>query len=409
MKIFKGETDIYLEDTSIENLFINEYMIPAKGDYVKVYLFAKMHAENCGPLTNESLSKYLNLSLGEILNAWDYWESKKVVVKHYHSDHSAEYDIEFISLKKLMFRGEGSKKKLKSLSTLNAAVYSEKIIPLLSQLEKKTRRTLGGNELQEIKLWHEDWGMEEAVIVQAYEEASKKKKENEFSYILGIVRNWKEKGLLTKDLLETYLSEHDKRHNQYKRIFKAMGFRNRFPSEAEEEMMDIWFDQYGFQMETVLEACKTSANIPSPSIKYIHSVLKAWHEEGKINQTGHKKPVISDLLKEYEKTRRKNEAVLQKRFDEIYLESNRIKEIDQEVKELNPKLLKMLVSGQNKSATYHSMQTELDNLQKERIHILEYLGKDDAYLNPIYDCTICKDTGFLENGEKCICLIHKLK
>ena len=31
--------DYFLLDTSVENLFINEYMAAAPGDFVKVYLF----------------------------------------------------------------------------------------------------------------------------------------------------------------------------------------------------------------------------------------------------------------------------------------------------------------------------------------------------------------------------------
>ena len=34
--------DYFLLDTSVENLFINEYMAAAPGDFVKVYLFAQM-------------------------------------------------------------------------------------------------------------------------------------------------------------------------------------------------------------------------------------------------------------------------------------------------------------------------------------------------------------------------------
>ena len=44
---FKKEIikDFYLRDTNVENIFINEYMAQAPGNYVKVYLFALMYAD----------------------------------------------------------------------------------------------------------------------------------------------------------------------------------------------------------------------------------------------------------------------------------------------------------------------------------------------------------------------------
>ena len=38
--------DLFLYDTRVENLFINEFLPQADGDYVKVYLFALMCEQN---------------------------------------------------------------------------------------------------------------------------------------------------------------------------------------------------------------------------------------------------------------------------------------------------------------------------------------------------------------------------
>ena len=44
--------DNFLLDTSVENLFITEYMAVAPGDFVKVYLFAQMYAGLGQEITN---------------------------------------------------------------------------------------------------------------------------------------------------------------------------------------------------------------------------------------------------------------------------------------------------------------------------------------------------------------------
>ncbi len=44
-------------------------------------------------------------------------------------------------------------------------------------------------------------------------------------------------------------------------------------------MMDLWFDQMGYSMERVIEACTKTAGIPNPNFKYVNSVLENWKNE----------------------------------------------------------------------------------------------------------------------------------
>ena len=113
-------------------------------------------------------------------------------------------------------------------------------------------------------------------------------------------------------------------------------------------------------------------------------------------------------MKEYERIRKENADLRKKRIQEIHQSFPRIREIDGEMKDLNPKMLKLLLSGQNKSSIYKTMERELFNLKKEKGHLLLNAGYPKDYLEPIYSCKQCKDTGFMENGERCVCLLKKL-
>ena len=73
--------DYFLLDTSVENLFINEYMAAAPGDFVKVYLFAQMYADLGQEITNEEIAKYLSMEHEDVLRAWTYWEKMGVIRK----------------------------------------------------------------------------------------------------------------------------------------------------------------------------------------------------------------------------------------------------------------------------------------------------------------------------------------
>lgn len=412
MKIYKNKTELYLHDTYIENLFINEYMIPANGDYVKVYIFAKMYLDKDLTIYNETLAKYLNLPLKQVLAAWDYWESKKVIKKHYTGKDHDDFDVEFVCLKQLMYKGAAEpapSSEEKTAAKLNSAVFSEDAIKLFNEIEKMTGRTLSSRELQDIKTWLEDWGLSEKVILKAYDTCIKdRKKKPEHSYISAIIRSWYEKGLFTIDSLEDYLAEHDKKHNIYKRIFKALGFIGRYPTEEEKRIMDIWIDEYLLDISTILEACKKTSGISNPSINYIHTILKDWKEGSQVSPSGKKKPTAAQIDKLYADIREENKRISDSRQTEIYAAFPRIREIDAELRELNPKRLKLVLEGKSKSSLYKSIETEMENLRKEKTGTLKKAGYPEDYLSPVYTCPRCKDTGFLDNGEKCVCLTRKL-
>ncbi len=412
MKIFKGKTDLYLQDTYVENLFINEYMIPANGDYVKVYLFAKMYLDKDMVIYNETLAKYLNLSLKQVLDAWEYWESKKVIKKHYTGKSPTEFDVEFLCLKQLMYRGniaQESSQETEIKKKLNSAVFSEENLKLFGEIEKKIGRTLNPKELHDLKMWHDDWGLADKVILKAYDTCiQERKKRPEHSYISAIIKSWYGKGLFNMDSLQDYLAEHDKKHNIYKRIFKALGFIGRYPTEEEKRIMDVWLDEYMLDISTILEACKKTSGIANPSINYINTILKDWKDGNQVSSSGKRKPTVAQIDKLYKDIRAKNKQEAERRLNEIYSRFPRIKEIDEELKELNPKRLKLVLSGQSKDPVYKTIEKEMRNLRKEKTGTLEKAGYPGDYLNPIYECPRCKDTGYLDNGEKCVCLTQKL-
>ena len=53
----KQDENWYLKDTGIENIFINEYMTQAPGDYVKIYILALMYAKMGADISNEAIAK----------------------------------------------------------------------------------------------------------------------------------------------------------------------------------------------------------------------------------------------------------------------------------------------------------------------------------------------------------------
>ena len=91
----KKVRDLYLYDTPVENIFINEYLPQAKGDYVKVYMYGYMHAHFDIKLDEEAISKQLGLSRAKVSEAWSYWEEIGAVKRHYVQGDKVEPVIEY--------------------------------------------------------------------------------------------------------------------------------------------------------------------------------------------------------------------------------------------------------------------------------------------------------------------------
>ena len=111
--------DFFLLDTKVENIFINEYMPSAPGDFVKVYLYASMYAEHGLEITEKAIAKQLGLSEEKVREAWEYWEERGVIKKRYFDTQgNVSFIVEFLSLKEQLYgkntapvRGEASRPK----------------------------------------------------------------------------------------------------------------------------------------------------------------------------------------------------------------------------------------------------------------------------------------------------------
>ncbi|MBQ8135948.1 MAG: hypothetical protein IJ174_00740 [Clostridia bacterium] len=71
--------------TPVENAFIRDYLPAAKGDQVKVYLFALYQARRGGSFAVEDAARELDMQVNEIESALRYWERRKLITRE-HND-----------------------------------------------------------------------------------------------------------------------------------------------------------------------------------------------------------------------------------------------------------------------------------------------------------------------------------
>ena len=404
--------DIYLSDVSIENIFINEYMPDADGDHVKVYLMARLYAEIGRSLSEADMARELGVSEKVIREAWDYWESLGAIRKRYtDGEGKLDYAVEFVDLKSQLYgRGDqGSAQPDPEEVHPTETFGSEAVKKLMEALEKDLGRTFSSTEMYTVIGWIQDLGATPEVVRKAVSYCSERGKVN-LNYISRVVGEWCSKGFRTAAAVDEYLEEVDQRHFRQRRILKALGL-SRNPTEAESAMMDRWFDEMGFSMDKVLEACAGTTGISNPNIKYVDSILRNWKQEeagSASGEAGPKSAVTAAVLKNYyEFLRNRAEREAAQRKSRIYRELPKIEEIDNRINDLGAKLTRaVLRKSGSEEADYNE---QIERLYEDRAILLAENNYDMNYTDVQYLCNRCNDTGIGEMGEPCtFCMSQRI-
>lgn len=297
MPFYLEKTKVDLGDTPVENLFLDLYMPPAPGDYVKVYLLGLRYALESREgkrFTTHTLAINAGLTPQQVMEAWGYWE-KKGLLRLTPTDDPENPAIEFMSLKAL-HATHSLEQSTAGLSTpreettppaytaspsdLVEAHQHDEFLQFFKAIDRLMQRPLVPNEELQILEWIQHFKVDRELILLAFQYAVQEREVRSVPYVATIVRSWSDRGLAGAEGVRAYLDTKKLRFRQYDTIFKSLGFHGRLPSEAEAGYMDKWLDDYRFSMDMVLKACDLTAGTSKPSVRYINGILERWYKEG---------------------------------------------------------------------------------------------------------------------------------
>jgi len=125
-------------------------------------------------------------------------------------------------------------------------------------------------------------------------------------------------------------------------------------------------------------------------------------------------PNVHILIKnEYEKRRKKAYNDLQERKAEIYHLLPRLEEIEDEMHAAGFRYNKQILTGLIPTdSAVSNLNSTLSELKTEKANLLSINGYPQDYLNPVYTCEKCSDTGFINSfdgaGQICVCYRQQL-
>lgn len=316
MKIY---TDTPEGVTVVKNIFIDQYMPQANGEFVKVYLYLLRCANTGRELSLSSIADVLEHTENDIRRALLYWEKQDLVhlkanthgdlisitfsdlpstseeVPDQTADAPAPPAAASLQLERMAGRMTGYRELSSGGETGQdreaaaakepepAAVMSREKLQALSEqaevrqlffiAEQYLQRPLNPSEQSEFIYYYDTLKFSPDLIEYLIEYCVSK---GTFSrhYMRKIALSWAESGISTVLQARQESSLYNK---NYYTILNAFGIKGRSPAAPEIELMSRWINEYAFPLDVILEACsRTIRQIHQPSFQYTDKILQRW-------------------------------------------------------------------------------------------------------------------------------------
>ena len=253
--------------TPLENLFIDEYMLRAPGDYVKVYLYGLMLCYHPAQrMSVAAMARDLDMPEEDVMRAFRYWAREGLVRQT--GDNPVKFA--FVNLKQMtLTRAENPGEQLYHRN------FTEEIRRILDA------QTLGENDYKTIFDWLDVLELPEEVVLMLLQTERQSSTTGRVSIKIADRRalEWAQRGVKTVEDVEKIVLIGKEREMQLRKLLARLGQR-RAPSDDEKAMYRKWIDDWGFTPEAVQEACRETTK-GTPTMAYLDGILLRQHQLGR--------------------------------------------------------------------------------------------------------------------------------
>ena len=284
--------------TSVSNIFIDEYMTDANGEFVKIYLYLLrlMNAPEAA-FSISSIADRFEHTEKDIRRALSYWERMHPLRLEYDSQNnltgvylldsvpSAAKDVPTDSTavtadarpEEAVMEPEADDaapaRKSYTADDILAFTQSEDATELLFITERYLGRTLTPTDTDTILYFYDGLGFS-TDLIEYLVEYCVSKGHTSIRYIEKVALRWAEDDITSVEKAK----QASNLHNQtYFTVMRALGITGRNLVPAETAFIDKWKNTYGFSSELISEACqRTIQATHQPSFEYTDSILTNW-------------------------------------------------------------------------------------------------------------------------------------
>lgn len=312
-------SDIATSFTTVSDIFIDQYMPKANGEFVKVYLYLlRATGSGAGIATISEIADHFSNTEADIIRALNYWASEGIL----QLQSGADGQIIGINLCSLSVSGmqaaqsniqsavadNDAQKNLQNISTADIRMQDSVVEKLKSQTPDKPASSQKEYTLDEIKEFRKNPDISELFfIIETYlkhtlsssdtnmvlywldelhfstdlveylVEYCITKGHSSLRYMNKVALGWADSGIKTVDQAKDDAAAHSQ---IYYSVMKALGITGRNLVDSEVSLINKWVGEYGFDIELVKAACsKTISAIQKPSFEYTDSILTNWRKK----------------------------------------------------------------------------------------------------------------------------------
>ena len=288
-------SDRHMSATSVSNIFIDEYMSDANGEFVKIYLY--LLRQLSAPDSVFSLSaiadkfEHTEKDVRRALSYWermqllrlDYDESENLSGIHLLDTHSKKAGMqdtrneEPAPVKKDTApppkKDSAAVKKTYSADDIKQFREQETIAELLFITERYLGRMLSPTDLNLILYWYDGLKFS-ADLIEYLIEHCVSKGHKSIRYIDKVALAWASEQIRTVEQAKAAAGQYSK---SCFAVMKAMGITGRSLVSSETAYIEKWKSEYGFSLEMIAAACeRTLSAIHQPSFEYADTILSNW-------------------------------------------------------------------------------------------------------------------------------------
>ena len=281
MALFSFDNRFAMFDaTPVENLFLQEYMPNADGDFVKVYLYGLMQCYH--PVQSasiETIARELRMEVRQVENAFGYWERVGLVRRV--SDNPPAYA--YVNLKQLELNRAQDDDGLYRYADFNNSL----------QALFGPDRLLHPQDFQIVYGWIEDLRLPEEVVLMLVSSLIRSRgKRFVFNKADAVARAWADAGVRTEAEAEERLRRSSERGDAIRQVYRKLGKRHAI-SQPDEALYDKWTKEWGFTQKTILAACdETTKGVPT--FAYLNGILERMRAQGIRDEEGLREDAAMD-------------------------------------------------------------------------------------------------------------------
>ena len=334
-------SDIATSFTTVSDIFIDQYMPKANGEFVKVYLYLlRATGSGAGIATISEIADHFSNTEADIVRALNYWASEGIL----QVQTGADGQITGINLCSLAVTGmQAAQSNIQSSVADNATQNNMQSGVINNAVQNNMQNNVDNNTAQNIS--GTDSQVQDSVMEKLKNQATDKAAPSQKEYTLDEIKEFRKNPDISElfFIIETYLKhtlsstdtnmvlywldelhfstdlveylveycitkghsslrymnkvalgwadagiktvdqakDDAAAHSQiYYSVMKALGITGRNLVDSEVSLINKWVGEYGFDMELVKAACsKTISAIQKPSFEYTDSILTNWRKK----------------------------------------------------------------------------------------------------------------------------------